>query len=202
VLAAGYVRRPFYELLAMDSGSAREVAGDHDPVAARRHGRADLEGTERSTAIMTTLLTPHQRPGARWRGLQREERHCSLAGRRSEARWCSCAGDVRAWLLEAVLMWAFLPEEVELSMLEAIGAFGSEVLAPAHGEVARVDREGVGRQLLRLVFGADDGGGELPGVVAALVSDPDNEDAREDLVHWAFGAFSGPPTGTCRRWWS
>src|SRR5260370_19384615 len=87
-------------------------------------------------------------------------------------------------------MWRFLPEEVTMAMLAAIRAFGAEVFAPGDGAATRVDQEGIGRQLLQLVFGTDDGGGELPAVLAALISDPDSKDAGDELVHQAFAVFN------------
>jgi hypothetical protein len=76
-------------------------------------------------------------------------------------------------------MWQFLPEEIELSMVAAIRALGPEVVSAEDDWPVRLDREGLGREMVHLVFGADEGGGELPEVLAALVSDPDSQDARE-----------------------
>jgi TPR repeat protein len=90
-------------------------------------------------------------------------------------------------------MWQFLPEQIELSMVAAIRALGPEVLAAGADGPVELDREGVGRKMVHLVFGTDEGGGELPEVVAALVSDPDSRDAREELVHRAFAAFNADP---------
>ena len=62
-------------------------------------------------------------------------------------------------LAEAGFEVRFPPNEVERAIQAAIGAFGAEVLAPGpDGEVLAL--ESVGRRVLRLAFGPDDG--ELP----------------------------------------
>jgi hypothetical protein len=93
-------------------------------------------------------------------------------------------------------MWQFLPEEIELSMVAAIRAFGPEVVAAGDDGPVRLDREGVGRAMVHLVFGTDEGGGELPEVLAALSVTPT---ARTRGRSWSIGP-SRPSTPIPVRW--
>ena len=67
-------------------------------------------------------------------------------------------------------MWRFFPAEVEVPILAAVEAFGAEAARP--DPAGTVDAEGIGRAFLRLAFGAGNGAGGLPGVVAALAGEP------------------------------
>ena len=90
-------------------------------------------------------------------------------------------------------MWSFLAEEVTPFMVSAIRVFGLEVLAAEDEGMALPDQEAVGRELLRLVFDARDGGPEFPAVLTDLIADPDNEAAATRLTGRLFQTFKADP---------
>ena len=92
-----------------------------------------------------------------------------------------------------VTLWSFLAEEVTPFMVSAIRVFGLEVLAAEDEGMALPDQEAVGRELLRLVFDARDGGPELPAVLTDLIADPDNEAAATSLTGRLFQTFKADP---------
>ncbi len=92
-----------------------------------------------------------------------------------------------------VTLWSFLAEEVTPFMVSAIHVLGLEVLAAEDEGMALPDQEAVGRELLRLVFDARDGGPELPAVLTDLIADPDNEAAATRLTGRLFQTFKADP---------
>lgn len=92
-----------------------------------------------------------------------------------------------------VTLWSFLAEEVTPFMVSAIRVLGLEVLAAEDEGMALPDQEAVGRELLRLVFDARDGGPELPAVLTDLIADPDNEAAATRLTGRLFQTFKADP---------
>jgi len=86
--------------------------------------------------------------------------------------------------------WTFLPEAAAPFMLaaaQAIGLPADPVTSPPPGAAAGAARA-LGRELLRMVLGTQDGGG-LPDVLAELVRDPDGQQAQEWLTEQAFEVF-------------
>lgn len=90
-------------------------------------------------------------------------------------------------------MWRFLPRDIELSMLAAIRAFGPNVVTADPDDHAPLDELGLGLRLVRLAFGAEQQGGDLPQVLAALIASPRSSDAKDEFVHRAFAAFNADP---------
>jgi tetratricopeptide (TPR) repeat protein len=90
-------------------------------------------------------------------------------------------------------LWSFLADEVTPFMVSAIGVLGVEVLAAEDEGLALPDQEAVGRELLLLVFGARDGGPELPAELTGLIADPDSEAAAAGLTGCLFQAFKADP---------
>lgn len=83
--------------------------------------------------------------------------------------------------------WRFLPSKAAPFMVAAVCAFGPDALSPAVGGTAG-DTETLGRELLRRIYGAADGGGRAE-ALAELSRDPASPQAREQLTHRAFEVF-------------
>jgi tetratricopeptide (TPR) repeat protein len=92
-----------------------------------------------------------------------------------------------------VTLWSFLADETTPFMVSAIRVLGLEVLAAKDEGIALPDSEAVGRELLRLVFDARDGGPELPAVLTDLIADPDSEAAATGLTGCLYQAFQADP---------
>jgi hypothetical protein len=90
-------------------------------------------------------------------------------------------------------LWSFLAGETTPFMVSAIRVLGLEVLAAEDEGMALPDSEAVGRELLRLVFDARDGGPELPAVLTGLIAEPDSEAAATGLTGCLFQAFQADP---------
>ncbi len=90
-------------------------------------------------------------------------------------------------------MWSFLAGQVTPFMVPAIRVLGREVLAAGEEGMALPDSEAVGRGLLRLVFGAGDGGPALPTVLAGLIADPDSQAAAAGLTDCLNQVFNADP---------
>jgi tetratricopeptide (TPR) repeat protein len=90
-------------------------------------------------------------------------------------------------------LWSFLAGQVTPFMVPTIRVLGREVLAAGEEGMALPDSEAVGRGLLRLVFGAGDGGPELPTVLAGLIADPDSQAAAAELTDCLHQVFNADP---------
>jgi hypothetical protein len=75
--------------------------------------------------------------------------------------------------LAGCAVWDFLADEATPFMAAAVREFGREVLAAEHESATSQNRQAAGRQVLRLVFGAQ----EFPQVLADVILDPDSERA-------------------------
>jgi tetratricopeptide (TPR) repeat protein len=89
-------------------------------------------------------------------------------------------------------VWDFVAGDAAPFMVTAVRALGPQVLAGAGDSTTAADRETVGRQLLRLVFGTRPGE-DLPGPVAGLARDPESKAAQAELFRHVDDAFEADP---------
>jgi tetratricopeptide (TPR) repeat protein len=90
-------------------------------------------------------------------------------------------------------VWDFLSDEATPFMAAAVRGFGREVLAAEYESATPLSREDVGRQVLRLVFGAQDAGQAFPQALADVIAEPGSEPALAALTCRADEAFESDP---------
>jgi tetratricopeptide (TPR) repeat protein len=93
-------------------------------------------------------------------------------------------------------VWLFLADGA-MPFMEAAGrVFGERILAAEDGSTATGSQAAVGRRLLQLVFGIQEDGRLLPGVLAHLVGDPGSTQAQAGLRNHVDAALEADPTMT------
>ena len=90
-------------------------------------------------------------------------------------------------------MWRFLADETTPYVEEAVRVFGERVLAAEEEHAASDSQATIGRRLLHLIFGTQDDGQQLPGVLADLVDNPGSKPAQAALTNHVDATLEADP---------